>query len=133
MSSTDDTQQQYTYAIYVEMAGGGYEIYDPYTGIVTPLMGPPPGHYQPVGHPMLAAMSYQPMPMQPVDWYNPSNVTPDWMSGGTVYQPNNRHHKRSTTADVQQVTIYLILMLLSISDHRNIILSIVGDIIIYHL
>lgn len=85
-------------------AGGGYEIYDPYTGTVTTLMGPPPGHYPPVGHPMLAAMSYQPMPMQPVDWYNSPNATSaDWMSAGAaVYQPNNRHHKKLQTADAQQ-------------------------------
>ncbi|XP_060843327.1 uncharacterized protein LOC132923375 [Rhopalosiphum padi] len=88
-------------AMYI-LSGGGYEIYDPYTGNVTMLMGPPPGHYPPVGHPMLPAMSYQPMPMQPVDWYNSSNATSDWISGGAVYQPNNRHHKRSTTADAQQ-------------------------------
>jgi len=79
-------------------------------------MGPPPGHYPPVGHPMLPAMSYQPMPMQPVDWYNSSNATSDWISGGAVYQPNNRHHKRSTTADAQQVKIYYISILLLIFD-----------------
>jgi len=71
-------------------------------------MGPPPGHYPPVGHPMLAAMSYQSMPIQAVDWYNPSNATSDWMSTGAMYQPNNKHHKRSTTADAQQVTIIAI-------------------------
>jgi len=101
--------------IYVGPTGGGYEIYDPYTGIATRLMGPPPGHFPPVGHPML----YQPMPMQPVDWYNPSNATSDWISGGAVYQPNNRNHKRSTTADAQQVTINFVLMLFSVSDHRD--------------
>jgi len=84
------------------LSSGGIEIYDPYTGNVTMLMGPPPGHYPPVGHPMLAAMSYQPMPMQPVDWYNSSNANSDWISGGSVYQSNNRHYKRSMTADAQQ-------------------------------
>lgn len=81
--------------------GGGYEVYDPYTGNVTVLMGPPPGHYPPVGHPML----YQPMPLQTVDWYAPSNPSTNehWMPGA-MYQPN-RHHKKSTT-DAQQVRIF---------------------------
>lgn len=89
-------------------AGGGYEVYDPYTGNVTVLMGPPPGPYPPVGHPMLTAMSYQPIPLQPVDWYNPSNhvANEHWIPGGAVYPSSNRHHKKLTVAgDAQQVRI----------------------------
>lgn len=77
-------------------------MYDPYTGNVTVLMGgPPPGPYPPVGHPMLAAMSYQPLPLQPVDWYNQSNVGPvneHWIPGGAPYPPSTRHHKKSTAS-----------------------------------
>lgn len=92
---------------FSKFTGGGYEVYDPYTGNVTVLMGPPPGHYPPVGHPMLAAMSYQPMPLQPVDWYNPSNPSANehWIPGGAVYQPNSRHHKKSTS-DAHQVSAF---------------------------
>lgn len=92
-----------SYVAISGFAGGGYEVYDSYTGNVTVLMGPPPGHYPatshypPMGHhPMLAAMSYQPMPY---DWFNPSNVPANdqWMY-------NRHHHKKSTpTADAQQV------------------------------
>lgn len=73
-------------------------------------MGPPPGHYPPVGHSMLTAMSYQPMPLQPVDWYNPSNpsTNENWIPGGAVYQPNSRHHKKSIT-DAQQVSVFKVL------------------------
>lgn len=92
-----------SYVAISGFAGGGYEVYDSYTGNVTVLMGPAPGHYPapshypPMGHhPMLAAMSYQPMPY---DWFNPSNVPANdqWMY-------NRHHHKKSTpTADAQQV------------------------------
>lgn len=89
---------------FLNYAGGGYEVYDPYTGNVTVLMGPPPGHYPPVGHPML----YQPLPLQAVDWYNPSkpSINEHCMPGG-VYQPN-KHHKKST-ADAHQVIVYKFL------------------------
>jgi len=93
----------------VIFAGGGYEVYDPYTGNVTVLMGgPPPGHYPPVVHPMLAAVPYQPMPpLQPVDWFSPSSPSANdhhWMSSGAVYhhQQSGRHHKKSTAEPQQQ-------------------------------
>jgi len=69
-------------------------------------MGPPPspGHYPAIVHPMLAAMTYQPVPLQPVDWFNPSTtVNEQWMSGGAVYQSNRRHKKVSSTDAQQQV------------------------------
>lgn len=87
---------------FYRLSGGGYEVYDPYTGNVSVLMGPPP--YQPgPGHPMLTAM-YQPIPLQPVDWYGPGNE--HWMSA--AYQPNGsrHHHRKSVVAaavDAQQV------------------------------
>lgn len=93
-------------------SGGGYEVYDPYTGNVTMLMGPAPGPYPPVGHPMLAAVPYPAVPVQALDWFNPANpsAADHWMSpAGAVYQqPGGRHHhhhhKKSAAADVQQVS-----------------------------
>jgi len=90
-------------AVYI-LSGGEYEIYDPYTGTVTTLMGgPPPGHYPPVGHPMMTAMPYSPMTLQAVDWYNPSNpsINEHWMPSAAAHQSNTRNHKKPT-ADVQQ-------------------------------
>ncbi|VVC30924.1 Hypothetical protein CINCED_3A011498 [Cinara cedri] len=83
--------------IYI-LNGSGYEVYDPYTGNFTVLMGPPPPYPPGPGHPMLAPISYQPMPLQPLDWYSPVNE--HWMSGATAYQPNGSryHHKKSITA-----------------------------------
>jgi hypothetical protein len=89
------------------LTGGEYEIYDPYTGTVTTLMGgPPPGHYPPVGHPMMTAMPYSPMTLQAVDWYNPSNpsINEHWMPSAAAHQSNTRNHKKPT-ADVQQVSL----------------------------
>ncbi|XP_050421698.1 uncharacterized protein LOC126834085 [Adelges cooleyi] len=90
-------------AMYI-INGGGYEVYDPYTGNVTVVMGPAPGHYPPAGHPMMATMPYQPMPIQPVEWFNPANIQPHlgnepWTPG--VYQ-SHRHNKKHASADAQQ-------------------------------
>ncbi|XP_066997254.2 serine-rich adhesin for platelets [Anabrus simplex] len=46
--------------------GGSYELYDPYTGNVTVVVGPAPH-----GPPLLAAVSCQPVPLQPLEWFNP--------------------------------------------------------------
>ncbi|XP_050537646.1 uncharacterized protein LOC126903515 [Daktulosphaira vitifoliae] len=83
--------------------GSGYEVYDPYTGNITVLMGPPPGPYPPAGHPMMAAMPYQTMPLQPVEWFNPTNLPHPGSEPWTpsLYQ-SYRHSKKHMSADAQQ-------------------------------
>ncbi|KAG8323145.1 hypothetical protein J6590_009792 [Homalodisca vitripennis] len=49
--------------------GGTFETFDPYTGMVTVVVGPPPQY--PGGAPVLAALPCQPVPLQPVEWFNP--------------------------------------------------------------
>lgn len=58
--------------------GTSYEIYDPYTNTVTVMVGPPP-YASGVTPPVLAALSCQPVPLQPVDWYPPGPG--DWPPG----------------------------------------------------
>lgn len=43
------------------VAGGGYEMYDPYTGAVTVVVGPGPG----------GMMGLPPMGLPPLEWFNP--------------------------------------------------------------
>lgn len=63
--------------------GSSYEIYDPYTNTVTVVVGPPP-YANGVSPPVLAAVSCQPVPLQPVDWYPPGT---EWPNQGTAWTP----------------------------------------------
>ncbi|XP_023722822.1 uncharacterized protein LOC111872850 isoform X2 [Cryptotermes secundus] len=77
---------QYIYATngYVDQTGGpppglyyingsGYELYDPYSGNVTVVVGPAPHYGGPGGGPpVLAAVPCQPLPLQPLEWFNPA-------------------------------------------------------------
>uniref|UniRef100_A0A1B6DFV7 Uncharacterized protein n=1 Tax=Clastoptera arizonana TaxID=38151 RepID=A0A1B6DFV7_9HEMI len=58
-----------TGAVYY-VNGNTYETYDPYTGTITVVVGPPP-QYPPGNHPVLAAIPCQPVPLQPIEWFNP--------------------------------------------------------------
>lgn len=49
--------------------GGSYEVYDPYTGSLTVVVGP--GAPYPPQAPLLAAMPCQPVPLAPLEWFNP--------------------------------------------------------------
>lgn len=73
----------HTGVLYVN--SGTYEIYDPYSGNVTVVVGPAP-QYPP--HPVLAAMPCQPVPLTPLEWFNPPAP---W-----VNQYNNRRKRYST-------------------------------------
>ena len=54
-------------------AGSGYELYDPYSGNVTVVVGPAPHFGGPGGAPpVLAAVPCQPLPLQPFEWFNPT-------------------------------------------------------------
>ncbi|PSN46728.1 hypothetical protein C0J52_00887 [Blattella germanica] len=65
---------------YVDQPGGlyfvngsGYELYDPYSGNVTIVVGPAPHFGGPGGGPpVLAAVPCQPLPLQPLEWFNPA-------------------------------------------------------------
>jgi len=50
--------------------GNTFEAYDPYTGTVTVVVGPPAQY--PGATPVLAALPCQPVPLQPVEWFNPA-------------------------------------------------------------
>lgn len=84
MMSPIEEQPQYIYATngYVDQTGGpppvyyingsGYELYDPYSGNVTVVVGPAPHFGGPGGAPpILAAVPCQPLPLQPFEWFNP--------------------------------------------------------------
>ncbi|KAK6639973.1 hypothetical protein RUM43_008250 [Polyplax serrata] len=64
--------------------GNSYEIYDPYSNTVTVVVGPPP-YTNGVTQPVLAAVSCQPVPLQPVDWYPPGS---DWPTQGSAWTPS---------------------------------------------
>jgi len=86
MMSPMEEQPQYIYATngYVDQTGGppppvyyingsGYELYDPYSGNVTVVVGPAPHFGGPGGAPpVLAAVPCQPLPLQPFEWFNPT-------------------------------------------------------------
>jgi hypothetical protein len=56
-------------------AGSGYELYDPYSGNVTVVVGPAPHYGGPGGGPpVLAAVPCQPLPLQPLEWFNPAFI-----------------------------------------------------------
>ncbi|XP_069693584.1 serine-rich adhesin for platelets-like isoform X1 [Periplaneta americana] len=81
-----EEQPHYIYATngYVDQTGGpppglyyingsGYELYDPYSGNVTVVVGPAPHYGGPGGGPpVLAAVPCQPLPLQPLEWFNPA-------------------------------------------------------------
>jgi hypothetical protein len=53
--------------------GSGYELYDPFSGNVTVVVGPAPHYGGPGGcPPVLAAVPCQPLPLQPLEWFNPA-------------------------------------------------------------
>uniref|UniRef100_A0A8D8QQC9 Uncharacterized protein n=1 Tax=Cacopsylla melanoneura TaxID=428564 RepID=A0A8D8QQC9_9HEMI len=54
--------------VYYNYGNSSYEVYDPYTGTTTVLMGPPPGTQYPPGG------NQQVMP--PLEWYNPAAMPP---------------------------------------------------------
>lgn len=86
MMSPMEEHPQYIYATngYVDQTGGpppplyyingsGYELYDPYSGNVTVVVGPAPHFGGPGGAPpVLAAVPCQPLPLQPFEWFNPT-------------------------------------------------------------
>lgn len=86
MMSPMEEQPQFIYATngYVDQTGGppppvyyingsGYELYDPYSGNVTVVVGPAPHFGGPGGAPpVLAAVPCQPLPLQPFEWFNPT-------------------------------------------------------------
>ncbi|XP_075229958.1 uncharacterized protein LOC142329347 [Lycorma delicatula] len=89
-----EEQPQFTYVSptgYIDHTGvfyvnsGTYELYDPYSGNVTVVVGPAP-QYPP--QPVLAAMPCQPVPLTPLEWFNPP--TP-WVC------PYNNRRKRYST------------------------------------
>ncbi|XP_063229557.1 uncharacterized protein LOC134534853 isoform X2 [Bacillus rossius redtenbacheri] len=76
-----DEQPQIIYTNgYVDHSGiyyinGGYELYDPYSGGVTVVVGPAPPFPGPGGGaPVLAAVPCRPLPLQPLEWFNPAFV-----------------------------------------------------------
>lgn len=77
--------------------GNSYEIYDPYSNTVTVVVGPPP-YTNGVTQPVLAAVSCQPVPLQPVDWYPPGS---DWPSQGSAWTPSYQRSPESVTSPVQ--------------------------------
>ncbi|KAJ9582685.1 hypothetical protein L9F63_022968, partial [Diploptera punctata] len=86
MMSPVEEPPQYVYATngYVDQTGApppslyyingsGYELYDPYSGNVTVVVGPAPHYGGPGGGPpVLAAVPCQPLPLQPLEWFNPA-------------------------------------------------------------
>nr|CAD7450792.1 unnamed protein product [Timema bartmani] len=53
--------------------GGSYELYDPYSGNVTVVVGPAPPYPGGGGPPpVLAAVPCNPLPLQPLEWFNPA-------------------------------------------------------------
>lgn len=86
MMSPMEEQPQYIYTTngYVDQTGAppppvyyingsGYELYDPYSGNVTVVVGPAPHFGGPGGAPpVLAAVPCQPLPLQPFEWFNPT-------------------------------------------------------------
>ncbi|XP_021922932.1 uncharacterized protein LOC110831348 isoform X2 [Zootermopsis nevadensis] len=82
--SEDDPHYMYPANGYVDQTGGpppglyyingsGYELFDPYSGNVTVVVGPAPHFGGPGGGPpVLAAVPCQPLPLQPLEWFNPA-------------------------------------------------------------
>lgn len=95
---TDDSPQYVYSGGYVDQGGvyyingGSYELYDPYTGNVTVVVGPAP-HYAGAGGgpPVLAAVSCQPLPLQPLEWFNPA-----YFPYTTISCPRDRRKRSST-------------------------------------
>ncbi|XP_059490798.1 nascent polypeptide-associated complex subunit alpha, muscle-specific form-like isoform X2 [Neocloeon triangulifer] len=55
---------------------GAYEVYDPYTGAYTSFMVP--AGFPPQAGGMLTAVPCQPLPMQPLEWFNPRGTPDGW-------------------------------------------------------
>lgn len=67
-----------------------YELYDPYSGNVTVVVGPAP-QYPP--QPVLAAMPCQPVPLTPLEWFNPPApwVCPQYNSRRKRYSTDSQN------------------------------------------
>jgi hypothetical protein len=73
MKITKQTNKEITHINELLCAGSGYELYNPYPGNVTVLVGPAPHYGGPGGGPpVLAAVPCQPLPLQPLEWFNPA-------------------------------------------------------------
>ncbi|GLG93538.1 Uncharacterized protein GBIM_00922, partial [Gryllus bimaculatus] len=102
--SPADEQPQYIYpngyvdgVIYVN---GGYEWYDPY-GNVTVVVGPAPPFAGPGGGAsVLAAVPCQPLPLQPIEWFNPAYGVP-YVAPALPHCPRERDRRKRCSADSQ--------------------------------
>ena len=66
-------EQYFIFRYFFLFTGSGYELYDPYSGNVTVVVGPAPHYGGPGGGPpVLAAVPCQPLPLQPLEWFNPA-------------------------------------------------------------
>ncbi|XP_022193589.2 uncharacterized protein LOC111051386 [Nilaparvata lugens] len=72
--------------------GGTYEFYDPYTGNVTVVVGPSAPY--PPQAPLLSAMPCQPVPLAPLEWYNPP---PGSYMCPSAYPNTPSRNKRNST------------------------------------
>jgi hypothetical protein len=95
-------------------AGSGYELYDPYSGNVTVVVGPAPHYGGPGGGlPVLAAVPCQPLPLQPLEWFNPAflpYVTAPCHNGHAAAR--DRRKRYSTDSQVRR------LFFLRLKNHK---------------
>ncbi|KAF6201529.1 hypothetical protein GE061_003920 [Apolygus lucorum] len=95
----DETANQYMYpGGYVDPTGvyymnNGYEMYDPYTGTVTVIVGPGPQYGN--GPQVLTAVPCAPLPLQPLEWFNPAASQPPFLP------PAYHHRKKRSSIDSQ--------------------------------
>jgi len=85
-------------------------MYDPYTGAYTSFMVP--AGFPPQGGGVLTAVPCQPLPLQPLEWFNPRNGGPDVNGGWCFVQPpcqppppdlNQRKKRYSTDSQVRKL------------------------------
>uniref|UniRef100_A0A0K8SJQ2 Uncharacterized protein n=2 Tax=Lygus hesperus TaxID=30085 RepID=A0A0K8SJQ2_LYGHE len=95
----DETANQYMYpGGYVDPTGvyymnNGYEMYDPYTGAVTVIVGPGPQYGN--GPQVLTAVPCAPLPLQPLEWFNPAAPQAPFLP------PAYLHRKKRSSIDSQ--------------------------------
>ncbi|KAK7604849.1 hypothetical protein V9T40_006035 [Parthenolecanium corni] len=95
-TNSDDSVQQFVCPnpqSYIDPSalyygGGSYEIFDPYTGNVTVVVGPPGNQYPSNNSCQPIMTSVRPVPLQPVQWFNPVPSS-DWCCS---YSPQDKRY-----------------------------------------
>lgn len=78
-------------------------MYDPYTGNIAVIVGP---HYGPNGGPpVLAAVPCQPVPLQPLEWFNPPGFLPYVTGPCHNGLQRDRRKRYSTDSQVKLATL----------------------------